>query len=83
MLNNLSHRLFCQAWQSLSQKQELYQLTQCQAFRDFLEYLLGLYAASVTASQNEKNSDEMRLRAIENIKTLESLLSFFENYKEE
>jgi len=37
----------------------------------------------VTASQNDKNSDEMRLRAIESIKTLESLLSFFENYKEE
>nr|DAN56854.1 MAG TPA: hypothetical protein [Caudoviricetes sp.] len=44
---------------------------------------MGFYAASVTASQNDKNSDEMRLRAIENIKTLESLLSFFENYKEE
>jgi len=37
----------------------------------------------VTASQNEKNSDEIRLRAIENIKALENLLSFFENYKEE
>nr|DAW81564.1 MAG TPA: hypothetical protein [Caudoviricetes sp.] len=37
----------------------------------------------MTASQNDKNSDEMRLRAIENIKTLENLLSFFENYKEE
>nr|DAK31745.1 MAG TPA: Rotatin, an armadillo repeat protein, centriole functioning [Caudoviricetes sp.] len=37
----------------------------------------------MTASQDNKNSDEIRLRAIENIKTLENLLSFFENYKEE
>nr|DAN07468.1 MAG TPA: hypothetical protein [Caudoviricetes sp.] len=44
---------------------------------------MGLYATNVSASQSDKNSDEIRLRAIENIKTLESLLSFFENYKEE
>nr|DAS31171.1 MAG TPA: hypothetical protein [Caudoviricetes sp.] len=44
---------------------------------------MGLYSTNVNTSQDNKNSDVMRLRAIENMKTLESLLSFFENYKEE
>jgi hypothetical protein len=56
---------------------------QCQAFRDFVEYITAIYATSLNITQDDKNSDEKRLRAVENIKTLENLLNFFENYKEE
>jgi hypothetical protein len=51
-------------------------------FKDFVEFLTVLYNENLYVAEDKILSEQARLRAIENLKIFDSLLNFFNEYKE-
>nr|DAR92974.1 MAG TPA: hypothetical protein [Caudoviricetes sp.] len=75
-------RIFQQLWEELCLKRELSGLCEKKPFKDFVEFLTVLYNENLCVAENEKGDEQTRLRAIENLKIFDSLLNFFNEYKE-
>ena len=51
-------------------------------FKKFIAQACSLYAENLNVAENEALKNRVRLRAMGNLKLLDSLLDVFDNYKE-
>ena len=82
MIGNMRGRIFQQLWEELCLKRELSGLCEKKPFKDFVEFLTVLYNENLCVAEDKMLSEQARLRAIEILKTLDSFLDFFNEYKE-